>query len=297
VTLESNSGPASIEVTAGAHEFQAAVRLNSNSNLSVQPGQQLSFHNVVDLNGQTLSIGPDSRVVVNSRLQAGASGVVANSGNFGGVGRVNGNLLNLAGGSIAPGAAVGQIGELVIGGDYIQSSLGKLSIELAGDTAGTFDSLDVGGAAVLDGVLEISLLGGYSPNPGDRYAVLNAGASINAASLILTGQAWGFVPLVENGGNTLVIQFFDSDFNGDNVVKAADLGSWRAGFSSSGVTHAQGDADGDQDVDGGDFLIWQRQLGSGRGVGMASVVPEPTLNLLVAGILLGLLRRRRAGPR
>jgi hypothetical protein len=51
------------------------------------------------------------------------------------------------------------------------------------------------------------------------------------------------------------------------------------------ATHWHGDADGDQDVDGADFLVWQRQLGGGPPATAASTaVPEPaTMVLLILG--------------
>jgi phospholipase/lecithinase/hemolysin len=68
------------------------------------------------------------------------------------------------------------------------------------------------------------------------------------------------------------------DFNADGLVNAVDLMAWKTGFGAGGdVTRAHGDADGDQDVDGEDFLIWQRQLGSDslRAIALVASVPEP----------------------
>jgi hypothetical protein len=53
----------------------------------------------------------------------------------------------------------------------------------------------------------------------------------------------------------------DADFNDDGVIDDLDLAAWQEGYGirwTYGV-HAQGDADFDGDVDGRDFLIWQRQ--------------------------------------
>jgi hypothetical protein len=47
------------------------------------------------------------------------------------------------------------------------------------------------------------------------------------------------------------------DFNQDATVNADDLVAWSDNFGASAV----GDADGDNDSDGADFLAWQRQLG------------------------------------
>ncbi|MBA3483696.1 MAG: hypothetical protein H0T51_17955 [Pirellulales bacterium] len=73
------------------------------------------------------------------------------------------------------------------------------------------------------------------------------------------------------------------DFNGDGVVDAADLASWKTGFGTiAGGARSQGDADGDHDVDGGDLLTWQRQLGSSApAVSSNAAVPEPATLLLI----------------
>jgi hypothetical protein len=56
------------------------------------------------------------------------------------------------------------------------------------------------------------------------------------------------------------------------------------GFGATGAaTHLQGDADADHDVDGNDFLIWQRQLVGGQaGQSTSQSAPEPASVLLVA---------------
>jgi hypothetical protein len=53
-----------------------------------------------------------------------------------------------------------------------------------------------------------------------------------------------------------------ADFNLDNVVDGADLAAWQEGYGTTGTAGArgQGDADNDGDVDGRDFLFWQRQF-------------------------------------
>ena len=73
----------------------------------------------------------------------------------------------------------------------------------------------------------------------------------------------------------------------------ADLNALRGGFGTAGdATKSQGDADGDHDVDGGDFLIWQRQVSSPI-VPVAAAVPEPTGMALGAAAVARLLLLRR----
>ena len=58
--------------------------------------------------------------------------------------------------------------------------------------------------------------------------------------------------------------------------------------------HPEADADSDGDTDGNDFLIWQRQFGSGVvAAAKHATVPEPSSLLLGVMAVVGLLVRRR----
>lgn len=83
-----------------------------------------------------------------------------------------------------------------------------------------------------------------------------------------------------------LFDFADSDFNFSRGVDGADLTTWQTGFGTpSGASRGIGDADRDGDVDGRDYLIWQRQY-SNLGVQVASV-PEPaTCCMLLISLLL-----------
>ena len=89
--------------------------------------------------------------------------------------------------------------------------------------------------------------------------------------------------------------FAAADFNESGAVTGADLtGNWQPNFGKSpGATHQNGDADGDFDVDGADFLTWQNQLAVPVAVGAAGAVPEPGCFALAAmGVLCAGARRR-----
>lgn len=76
----------------------------------------------------------------------------------------------------------------------------------------------------------------------------------------------------------LTLFLFDrvpGDFDGDNDVDGADFVAWQTNFpKATGATLSQGDADGDGDVDGADFVVWQTHFPYSSGPG-ASPVPEP----------------------
>ncbi|RIK77353.1 MAG: hypothetical protein DCC67_12815, partial [Planctomycetota bacterium] len=90
-----------------------------------------------------------------------------------------------------------------------------------------------------------------------------------------------------------------ADFNMDNLVAAADLADWTTGFgTAAGATRLDGDATADGQVDGGDFLLWQREFGRGESMAPASAVPEPgCLGLAIACLAIGGDYRRRRGER
>ncbi len=94
-------------------------------------------------------------------------------------------------------------------------------------------------------------------------AWLTSGASLEDGDSNADGRVDGLDLATWQAGYGLGINVGppDGDFNDDGVIDDLDLQAWQAGYGilwTYGV-HAQGDADFDGDVDGRDFLIWQRQ--------------------------------------
>ncbi|QEG37245.1 beta strand repeat-containing protein [Bythopirellula goksoeyrii] len=131
-------------------------------------------------------------------------------------------------GDIAPGDSAGT---LTITGDAPFDATGSLSIELNGLAAGSeHDQLIVTGMASLSGTLNLALLG-FTPAAGNTFTILTAGTR--------TGT---FDSVNGNPGGGL---FYDVQYLADQVV--VEL-----------VSALPGDFDFDGDIDGYDFIIWQR---------------------------------------
>ncbi len=87
----------------------------------------------------------------------------------------------------------------------------------------------------------------------------------------------------------------DADFDQDGDIDGSDFLRWQRGFGAlAGASLSAGNADFDGDVDQDDLFAWQQQFGDLSNGALGTVaVPEPaTLSLLLFAGLLGLVRLR-----
>jgi hypothetical protein len=89
----------------------------------------------------------------------------------------------------------------------------------------------------------------------------------------------------------------DADFDNDNDVDGADFLTWQRGLGLSGAaaTNAAGNANGDTVINGADLAVWKSEFGPAVAAAAASV-PEPVSAGLGSVALLGLIvaaRRQR----
>jgi hypothetical protein len=108
------------------------------------------------------------------------------------------------GGRIAPGA-VDEIGVTTIEGDYLFND-GIYGVDVSGPANGENDLIDVAGEAYLDGLLDIALLDGHIPLPGDLHDVLTATDGITLGSgfgLLQPGSNYPYKYQLVDGGMTL----------------------------------------------------------------------------------------------
>ena len=197
---------------------------------------------------------------------------------------------------------------LKISGNLSAGPADEVNIDVDG-TTGTFDFVDIGGTAALAGATLTLDPHSHFPSLGvQTYVVLSAGGGVLTpfGTTPNPGDYLGFgieVLGVNYGAATVEIdleQIAYADFNDDGVINAVDLATWSSNYSIVfGATHAQGDADLDGDVDGADFLVWQRQLGltiTNQFSFTPTNVPEPTsamLSWLTLVLTAGRTPRRR----
>ena len=234
------------------------------------------------LGSGVLSVTNGGTVQVQS-LVMGALGEVSGNGN------IVGDVEN--GGLVSPGTSPGALN---IDGNYTQTANGKVLIELA--SASSYDQLLVTGEATLAGTLQVSLLGGFTPSPGQSFTLLTSDDVDGTFATELLPSVPGRIFDVVYNPTSVVLTVspaFTADFDEDGDVDADDLAQWQGDFG----VNALSDADNDGDSDGDDFLQWQRQLGSPGGAVVSSVaIPEPASAGLMftaaVGIAVGTCRRR-----
>jgi hypothetical protein len=208
-------------------------------------------------------------------------------------------------------------------------TLGRFRLSVTEDDRTSFaDGLDTGGHVtaswfVLSPITALATNGPTLTIQAD-HSILASGANSTTTVYTVTAattltkiagirlEALNDASLPDNGpgrhgSSNLVLQEFavdfvepalpNANFDENGIVNGADLTRWGANFST-GTAHTQGNADGalsDLDVDGHDFLIWQRQLGSVSAVAASASVPEPRALILTSLIAACLALNGRRG--
>ena len=287
VTTTNDSGSAGATLTlageSGTTDFAGQITTTIGLNKTGASTQILSGNNTYT--GTTTVTG--GTLLVNGDHTGGGDYMVA-GGTLGGSGSVDASIMVESGGSVAPGNSAGMLTV-----DEIAFMTGStFEIEIGGLTAGTEYDLLLASSTALGGDLAVSLLdlgsGEFVPDAASIFSIL--------ASTSLSGE-------------------FDNVANGERIDTAGGEGSFLVTYTGSMVQLSDfqlaslpGDFDLDGDVDGSDFLAWQRQgLGQealeqwqhayagNSGIGATQSVPEPTIlvTMGVGTVCIGSLRWRR----
>jgi 2-hydroxy-3-keto-5-methylthiopentenyl-1-phosphate phosphatase len=155
---------------AGAnHLSSGAINVTGTAGLIITPFA--SFTNSGQINATTAAISITSgTTLTNTGTMAVAGGLSLGSiANVFGVGAIGGNV-SVTSSAVRPGLSPGVLN---VSGNYTQNSASSFNVELGGLTPGTgHDQLNVAGVATLAGTLNVSLVGGFMPSPGDTFTVM-----------------------------------------------------------------------------------------------------------------------------
>jgi probable HAF family extracellular repeat protein len=257
------------------------------------------FGDLTNLALATIAVAGNSGItfyddVTNSgtlNVHAGSTAVFF--GALSGNGNVGGGAVQALG-DLLPGSSPGL---MAFGGDLTLGPLTNLEIQIAGLMPGSqYDQLTVAGDLTLGGMLNVSFLSLFPLSPGQVFEIIDVDGSTNG---IFTGLSEG--SLVSTfGGSNLIITYQGGD--GNDVALLAAL---------------PGDFDFDLDVDGDDFLLWQRggsptpfsatdladwETYYGQSwpapLAASAAVPEPfTCGLMLMGLACFTFRRGQQAPR
>ncbi len=302
INLDADSASARIDVDLGSHQIQTVVNLADPTTVDAATGTSLDFNNAVNLNGNDLTKTGNGTVRINNALNTGGGNVIGLGGLIAGDGSIDGTLLN-AGGTVAPGNSPGRLSV----GAYAQGSQATLQIEIGGYGAGHEHdvlAVEAGGAAQLDGTLDIDLIGDFAPNHLDAFVVVTGGTVSGAFSIVDgSGAALGTTDAgfalewLTDYADTQAIALLvgvrgDMDLDGDidfDDIDALALGlasaeAYQTAFAHGAMAAGDTDQDGDLDFDDIGGFVHRLQAGAMLSGGSQSV-PEPSTWVLA---LLGL---------
>jgi hypothetical protein len=215
--------------------------------------------------------------VFNGSVLVGGQMNIQSPGRLFGVGEIQGDVLNL--GETWPDVVGSGDEALHIDGNYSQAdgaNAGILHIQMP--LSSLFGRLKVSGDVTLGGTLRIIT---NSPQYGDEFDILDWDGTLTGMFISVDDDLppkfeWDLSDFAASG----VIRIgsrFSADFNVDGFVDQLDLSILKFGFGAvSNAMQLNGDADGDQEVDGADFLLWQQQFGMWAGAAVGGQIPEPS---------------------
>jgi hypothetical protein len=234
-------------------------------------GSIVTFYDDVVHNGSEIRTNSGSRSVF--------FGSVTGAGPFTGGGDVEFN------GDLKPGNSPAN---LSFAGDVAVNTTAGLAIELGGIAKGAgYDALSIAGAASLSGLLDVSLINGFIPSPGQTFEIITALGGISGTfdfeQLPTLGGGLHFDVRYEPNAVLLAVASSAGDYNDDGNVDAADYVFLRKTLPQSA------------------YADWRTQFGEAAAATAHSAtnlfVPEPNSFVLIATSLLPLhCRRKRSTP-
>jgi fibronectin-binding autotransporter adhesin len=267
----------------------------NNASLIYNRSNAISVANPISGSGSVIQAGTGTTTLTNANTYGGTTTVSAGAllvngshtggdaynvlnSVLGGTGSVD-SAVNIQGSAVlAPGS--GGVGNFTVGSADID---GILEIQYNGDSD-TIDKLVVTGTLDIGAtVLNFINLGTATLSGGVHiFAQYGSLAGDPFSEFNIIGLPAGYSIDYDYQGDKIALVNLPGDFNGDGNVDGLDFGIWQQNFpTASNADLDDGDADGDGDVDGADFVVWQTNFPSVSA--SASPLPEP-MSIFIAGI-------------
>lgn len=263
--LTNDSSTSTLTATVSSNSTVRAVKINGTTggmSVVVNSGTTLTSNTIVQ-------VGDRGHLDLQGTVET-MSVQIADGALLIGAGTIEGSLR--VEGELSPGNSAGV---LTVADDFSLADTGVLSMEIGGTIAGTdYDQVAAGNLVYLEGMLDVSFVNSFTASYGDSFEVVTAADELLGGfdsydlPSLATGLAWG------------------ADYQADSMTLKVTL---------------PGDHDLDGDVDGLDFLVWQREGDSKLLTGFSlsewetyygtappssvNAVPEPTTTWLLVGFV------------
>ncbi|MBX3427455.1 MAG: hypothetical protein KF688_17380 [Pirellulales bacterium] len=182
------------------------------------------------------------------------------------------------------------------------STVANLSVHASRQADGSYGILLVNSSTATNGAANVTVNLGEGRHGGAAqqflYGLTQVNASTAPVETTLTDLADQFtvtVPRLSVMTLVLAPPSADADFNGDELVDGGDFLIWQRGFGAQGAMLSQGDATGDFQVDAADLAAWLQQFGIVvQASAQGQPIPEPATWLLATVAALSAAARTRA---
>jgi hypothetical protein len=168
-----NAGAIQTVLGTNAHQLNASVANQGTISVDLR---SLTINSTVDFsNSGTVTVGSGLTLTA-----SGGAFTNTTTGTIEGAGTIDvssgAQFINL--GTVGPGDATTPLGRLTFVDFLPFDTQGDLNVELDGLTPGSeHDQVAVSGSATLNGTLNVTFLGGYTPQDGDAFTILTCSGS------------------------------------------------------------------------------------------------------------------------
>jgi hypothetical protein len=185
------------------------------------------------------------------------------------------------------------LGRLNMDANFEQTATGTIEFEIGGLIPRLYDLLDATGfSATLDGTLELVVINGFMPMPGDLFEIITADHVVGEYSTILGADLanGSYIDVTYRTGSVLleVISGLLGDYNNNGTVDAADYTVWRDRLGDLEALPNDDSAGVGPD----DYTRWKMHFGvtlPGAGsLATSRAVPEPR-GIIMFAVALGCL--------